>query len=88
MGVKGGVAILEHMEFTQPQDEEVHVGGFCEKQLHLLHLNINKLLVEDSRIWTVRLIEQLRRLPSVVDEMDVGALPLILTSFAIHGVIQ
>ena len=87
-GLISGVVIFEHMEFTQLQKDEAHAGGFGKKDLHILHLNSNQLLVEDSCIPTVRLIHQLRRLLSVVYERDFASLPLILTSFATHGVIH
>ena len=61
---------------------------FDEKQLQLLHHNPNTLLVEDSRIQTVRFIDQLCRLQSVVDDLDAVALPLILTGFAIDGLLH
>ena len=78
--------ILENVKFTQLQDDEAEVRGLGEKLPHHLHLDPHQILIEDSRVQAVWLVQQLRSFHSVVEEVDVGPLPLILTSFAIHGV--
>ena len=83
-----GDGILEHLEFAQLQDHESNVRGLGEKHLNLLHFDSHQLLVEDSGIQAVGLVHQLCCLHSIVDEVDVRALPLILTCFAIHGVVH
>ena len=86
--VISGDGILKHVEFAQLQDHEPNVCGLGEKHLHLLHLNSHQLLVDDSGVQAVRLVHQLRSFHSSVHEVDVLPLPLVLTSFAMHGVIH
>ena len=76
------------MEFTQLQYEEANVGMLGEKQINLSHLDPNHILLRETCVKTLWLVVQLDRFPSVIDELDVRPIPLILTSFAIHGLIQ
>ena len=70
------------------QEDEANIGALGEKDVHLLHLDSYQILVEDPCIQKLRFVDQLRPFLSVGDEVDVRALPLILTSFAIDGVIR
>ena len=62
-----GEDILKHVEFTQLQHDETEVGWLGEKELDLLHLYSNQILVTHAHVQAVGIVDELCRLLPVVD---------------------
>ena len=76
------------MDFIQLLDDEGNVRCLGEKHFHLRHLDCNQVLNEGPRVNTVWLVDQIRRVHSLIDEVHVSPLPQILRGFAIDGIVQ
>ena len=60
---------------------------FVQEHLHLPHLSPHLALIEHSNVEEVRFVHYSLGLLILGHEVDVVALTLILTSFAVHGVV-
>ena len=70
-----------HVEFRQLQDTKPYIEGFIDPEASLLALNCAEVLAIDPRVHELRLRHQTPELLLVRDQLDGGALLLILAGF-------
>ena len=59
------------MEFTELQNGKSQEGRFVQHQEHFAHLNADHILVEDTHIEAMRLVDQLGGLEWISNNSDV-----------------